>query len=889
MKSFVAVAACLIATAAQAGEALPRIDQRFAVEDVAEMPSFQRHVLPLMGRLGCNGRACHGSFQGQGGLRLSLFGYDFKADYEALTTGDHPRIDKANPDSSLILAKPTLVAPHKGGKRMEADGWEYRVFLRWIESGAAAVEENGVRFERLEVAPQQITFAHKGQTVPLRVIAHWSDGSSEDVTPLCRFRSNNESVSEIDATGLAKAAGPGDTDLVAFYDNGVATVQTLLPVSQQTGPQYPDVHTPTPIDVHVVQKLRTLGIVPSDLSDDAEFLRRASLDMTGTLPTPAEIEAFLADNSPDKRRAKIDELLERPAHAAWWATRFCDLTGNNPQVFEERGAGPELAKEWYLWVYERLRKNVPYDELVSGLVLATSRKSGQDYDSYRAEMNACVRSTDADLVSHETMPLYWARTNFRNANDKALGFAYSFLGVKMQCAECHKHPFDQWTQEDFKEFANFFGRVQYGTAPDARERFKELQAAAGAKNKKLAKMAGAIDEYPWREVFIATGPIDGMEKGKNKKKRQRPTIARTAKLLGGDDVDLTTHADPREILMAWLRDRENPYFAKAFVNRVWAAYFGTGIIEPVDDLNLANPPSNPALLDYLADGFVAHGYDMKWVHREIANSRTYQLSWKSNDTNRLDVRNFSHAVPRRLPAEVLYDAIRQAVASSEDAATTSADPQGRAIAQGNVFAGKRNQGKINNYALNVFGKPARTENCDCERSSEPSLLQTIYLRNDAEMLATIEQSAWLRQVAPRNKPATPVAQANAGGNGNPKNITRQVENVKAKISQFRKAGNDEKVKQLETRLVRLERQLEQQGNAAAEPAPEKPQPATAELTGHDSQALIREAYLRTLSRPPTADELAQCQEYFTAAASQSEGLRDVVWALLNTKEFVVNH
>jgi hypothetical protein len=319
------LASCV--TRIQADEIVSPVDKRFTAE-TPDVPDFQRHVVPLLGRLGCNGRACHGSFQGQGGFRLSLFGYDFAADHAALTGGESPRVDRDKPSASLILQKPTLTIDHEGGERFPAGGWEYRLLRRWIEFGALPVAADAAVLESLEIAPQEITFEGSRQSAPLRIVAVWSDGTREDVTPLCRFRSNDESIATVNESGVVTAAGRGDTHVIAFYDNGIMDVPVIVPVSEQTGPRYPDVATPTRIDELAVQKLRKVGLVPSELADDAEFLRRASLDITGTLPAPQEIAACLADSSSDKRARKIDELLSRPTYAAWWATRLGDWTGN---------------------------------------------------------------------------------------------------------------------------------------------------------------------------------------------------------------------------------------------------------------------------------------------------------------------------------------------------------------------------------------------------------------------------------------------------------------------------------------------------------------------------------------------------------------------------------
>jgi hypothetical protein len=795
---------------------LPPASQRYQAATTQEVPSFQRHVVPLLGRLGCNGRSCHGSFQGQGGFRLSLFGYDFQADHEALLGGQQPRVNLAAPADSLILRKPTRMLAHGGGKRMEPGGWEYRLLLRWIESGAAGVGtgQQEAAFVALEVQPREIVFQAPGQTVQLRVTAHWSDGTSEDVTPLCRFRSNDESIATVDASGVVQAAAPGDTAVVAFYDNGIVPVPVLLPVSDRLGPRYPDVPTPTRIDELVVAKLRKLGIVPSELCTDAEFLRRVSLDLTGTLPPPAEVEAFLADPSADKRRRKIDELLQRPAYAAWWATKLCDFTGNserNGPLGGEQGLNLLKARQWYAWLYRRIEQNVPYDQIVEGIVLAVGRRPDQSYDDYCREMSAYFRKDDpADFAARDTMPYFWTRRTVGRSEDKALSFAHAFLGVSLQCAQCHKHPYDQWTKQDFDQFAAFFDGVRYGAGPrDQMQQMKQavglggLDEDSGQYKRKFVELLQAGHILPFKDLAV---PQPRTTSSKRPASTSRYGRVITPRLLGGEEVIASTYPDPRQPLIDWMRQDDHPYFARAFVNRVWSNYFHVGLIDPPDDLNLANPPSNPALLDDLAERFIRSGYDMKWLHREICNSRTYQGSWRPNDTNRHDERNYSRAVLRRLPAEVIYDAVAMATASDDALAALHADPLATRAIGLRGFAGGRSD---DTYAVNLFGKPPRAINCDCERSNEPALLQTVYLRNDPELLRLLDRpDGWLRQVA-RSQPVDP-------------------------------------------------------------------------------DALLRQAYLRTLGRLPDERERAIALEHFAAEGDPIAALRNLLWALINTKEFIVN-
>jgi hypothetical protein len=816
---------------------LPPIDERFGLES-GDQPDFQRHVVPLLGRLGCNSRACHGSFQGQGGFQLSLFGYDFEADHANLLGGEEPRTSVDDPAASLILRKPLEEVSHEGGRRFARDSWQHRVLLAWIAGGAMPVAAGAPPFDRLEVEPAEFVGVRPGDRRQLRVVAVWGDGAREDVTPLCRFQTNDDQVATIDEAGLVTVIGRGDTHVVVFYDDGVVPVPVMLPVSDLVGSRFPAIPTPTRIDELVAAKLRPLGIVPSQPCDDAEFLRRVAFDIAGTLPTPDEIEAFLADEGADKRERKVDELLDSPAYAAWWATRFCDWTGNNEQ--KNQNSGPDnrafATAAWYEWLRVRLERNVPYDELVEGIVMARSRLDGESYDDYCTRMSGYQRGDPAGSFAEQPyLPYFWSRSNFQTAEQRALGFAYTFLGVRIQCAQCHKHPFDEWTKDDFARFQNFFARVRHGEAPGTKDAaaglLEELglnpKARGGNVAKDLAKLVREGHVVPYRETYVVEPPkpkgekpSDDRAKDRERKKNDRRVVGRTATVLGGDEFAIDDLADPRRVLMDWMRDDDNPYFAKAIVNRVWAAYFNVGIVEPPDDLSLANPPSNAPLLDHLANEFRRRGYDLKWLHREIATSRTYQSGWRPNDTNRLDERNFSRAVPRRIPAEAVLDAIRVATAGEGELAALAAS-SGRGAAGEPVAAG---WGKTGQYALTVFGRSSRESNCDCDRSMEPSLLQTVFLRNDRDMLAQIDRKGgWVDELARLH-----------GTTG-------------------------------------------------------KKEAAAADLEASEVAAIVRQAYLRTLSRPPHEPEAERAAAHFGEAGTVREAARDLMWALLNTKEFLVNH
>jgi len=900
-----ALFAVLVPASGAAEKTLPTLDKRYADASVKETPSFQRHVLPLMGRLGCNGRACHGSFQGQGGFRLSLFGYDFKADHKALLE----RIDTKTAGESLLVQKPSSEDEHDGGQRYKPGSWQERVFLRWIESGAKDDSEQAGVLTRLEVTPSEIVFRRPGDSIQLRAVAVWSDGTREDVTSISRFQTNDDSVAKVDEHGRVTCEGKGDTHVVVFYDNGITPAPVMLPVSDQVAENYPELPAPTKIDELIHEKLKKVGIVPSEICADTEFLRRVSLDLTGTLPTPAEIKAFVADDAPDKRAKKVEELLERPAYAAWWTTKLCDLTGNNDRNTGNNTFRRQESQQWYDWIYERIRRNESYDKIVEGIALATSRQGDESFEEYCRNIGQYYRDDESakSFAERDYMPHFWSRRTVRQPKDKALSFSYAFLGVRLQCAECHKHPFDQWSKQDFEQFTAFFNGVQYNTPREDRDAMTKLTEKLGLKGKRnndlrrmLPKLLDEGKVIPFREVFVDSSRAFRGRRTNNKNRRYQGRVI-TPKLLGGEEVVLNENAgDPRNALMRWMRDPENPYFSRAIVNRVWANYFNVGIIDPPDDLNLANPPSNEPLLDWLAKEFVRQGYDLKWLHRTIINSHAYQRSWKPNETNVHDERNFSRAVPRRLPAEVVYDALRQATAADTDLAKYATTYEERAIG---YMANSSTYGGRGNYSLLAFGKPARETNCDCERSMEPSLLQTLYLRNDNEMLSLIERrQGWLNELARENRLAfTPAAgssnnRAYARLRAKLAPLYKQTQKINQEMKRAAKKNDAKALEKLREQRKELYEQIGKlrrkagigaskgTGDAAADD-----KAAKAKLVAEKGPQLIREAYLRTVSRSPTKDELERSLDYLRESDSVMKGVRDVMWALLNTKEFLVNH
>jgi len=800
---------------------------RFATADTkSPVPDFQRHIVPLLGVLGCNGRACHGSFQGQGGFTLSMFGYDFAADHRELTEKDQGRIDTESPLKSLVLRKPTGLEDHGGETRFAVDGWEYHLLHSWIKNGAKP-RPTPEKIVALKVTPPQIVFDKPGAVRPLRVEVTWENGEREDVTCLARFEIKDDQVARVARGGQVTCRGPGDTHVLVMYDNEVIPIPVMLPVSPLAGDAFPNVPTPTPIDELVVGKLRQLGIEPSELCSDEDFLRRAYIDIAGTLPHHREIDSFIKDTSPDKREELVDRLLGSEAYATWWSMFLTDLTGSNIQQMGSTDINWAAASQWEAWLKRRVVDNDGWDKIAAGILLASSRRPDQSYLEYTQEQSDYLRRTDPVDAATLDFPMhyYWFRSDATKPLERALSFGYIFLGVRLQCAQCHKHPFDRWSKQDFDQFTNIFSRVRIGSAPDSRRDELNLRHRLGVPVK-LDTAALRRQMYmrvfaeglpiPYKEVYIQPpGP--------------KPSPAR---LLGGEELDINALDDPREPLVEWLLRKDNPYFARAFVNRIWSRYFGRGIVDPPDDFNVGNPPSNALLLDWLAREFVGHGYDMKWLHRTIALSRTYQLGSGTTATNASDTRHFSHAALRRLPAEVIVDGILQATANNDGNRDRLSNMSQRRIGK---HPGNLSKTSFD-YALGVFGKPTRSTNCDCERTNQPTLLQSLYTRNDSEMLERIDRDdGWVCQVAHNLK--IPLLSRN--GSGSP---------VRAR-------------------------------GAAVDKIAEEITP----------EYLTTEAYLRTLGRRPSVAETARCKTHFTASQNLIEGLRDLMWALLNTQEFLTNH
>lgn len=761
-----------------------------------EKVDFERHVMGLFGRMGCNAGSCHGSFQGKGGLRLSLFGYDAEKDHAVLTREAlGRRVNPVEPDRSLVLLKATGQVEHGGGRRFGTGSWQYQVLREWIAAGANWQKGSGT-VRSLSITPAEQAFNGPGETVNLQVRARFADGSEENITPWCDFRTNNDAVADVDSHGQIKALQPGDTAIVVSYRGTVLAMRALVPLPADQRRPYPAVPEVNFIDREVFAKLKRLSIVPSDLAGDAEFLRRITIDTIGCLPTPDEVRAFLADAAPDKRAKKIDELLNHPMHAALWATKFSDITGNDTDSLEQpQQLKPRRSQMWHDWFRKRVAENRPYDEIVRGVLTATSR-NGQEPEEWIKQVRELDEAAQKGFVSkyadRPSLDLFWRRQQNIPIEQWGEKTAAAFLGVRLECAQCHKHPLDRWTQADYRAYANIFSQVNFGASPEARKTIDQ----ENAERRKGQPPRGGRQTIPVREVFL----------GSPRAQLRHPDTNQvlTPQALGGPEIKVSREQDARAELFAWMRSPENPYFARSFVNRVWGHYFGIGIVHPVDDFSQANPPSNPKLLDELAKDFIAHQFDIRAIERTILNSRAYQLSCRPNPTNQLDRTNYSHSLVRPMMAEVVVDTLNSALGVTENfGADGPADA--RAIEVGST----RIQNQSLAHVLRIFGRPPRSSACDCQRGLDPALPQTLYRMTDPNVLAKLK--------APTG---------------------------------------------------RLQQLLK---------------------TDKGDDAVLEELFLATLTRPPTVKEKQSFADYRAKRPDRQAAFTDTLWALINTREFILNH
>jgi hypothetical protein len=622
--------------------------------------TFLRDVAPILNKAGCTSGPCHGAAKGKNGFKLSLRGYDPRFDYEALLYDlNGRRFNRADPGRSLMLAKPTQEVAHGGGLRFDRDSRYYKTIYNWIAAGVPYGDPAKDTVAALEVAPQQILMKSPGETAKVVVTAKYGDGLTRDVSAEATVESNVPDIATVADTDV-KGARMGEAALLVRYQGKFVTVPVTV-LNPKPGFAWKPLPQHNFIDQLIDAKLQRVKIQPSPMISDTEFLRRASLDLTGQAPTPEQVKAFAADpaTSRAKRARMIDKLIASPAFVDHWTVKFADLLQNNRKYLGEKGA-----YTFQEWIRQRIADNMPYDKLVREML--TSR--GSSYENPAA--NFFRPTPGAKPTMEKTTQV--------------------FLGVRMVCAQCHDHPFERWTQNQYYEMAAFFSAV--GVRPGYE--------------------VGEEIVYDQRSDYDMKHPKDG--------RVMKPNFIVAATTASTHPATIPSDARRREALADWVTAPGNPFFARSTVNRVWSYFLGRGIIDPVDDIRASNPPSNPALLDALSKDFIDHGFDLRYLMRTIANSRTYQTSIETNEWNATDTQNFSHAFPRRLSAEQLMDALTLATGVRPNVPEVPPDTRAEQFVDPHI--GKEG-------FLDLFGRPSRESACECERRSELSLPQALNLVN----------------------------------------------------------------------------------------------------------------------------------------------------------------
>jgi hypothetical protein len=711
----------------------------------AEPINFANQIVPIFTKAGCNAGGCHGKASGQNGFKLSLLGFEPTEDYEHIVKEARGRrVFPASPENSLLLLKGINSTPHGGGKRLDPKSDDYALLVRWIAQGLPYGQDSDPKVAKIEVLPKQRTMALNGEQ-QLVVLAHYTDGTACDVTRSALYEPNEKSMAEADEGGHVKLFDqPGDVAIMVRYQGKVATFRATAPLGA-TVENLPPSHNY--IDDLVFAKLKAMGMPPSDPCDDATFIRRVSLDIAGRLPSLEETQRFLSDTDPAKRDKLVDTLLASPEYADYFANKWSALLRNK----RSKPADAPMNFAFFDWIRDSIQANKPYNLIVRDLLSATG-----------------------DVA--ENPPVAWYR-QVKEPQQEVEDVAQLFLGMRMQCAQCHHHPFEKWSQNDYYSFSAFF--TQLGRKPTTTKENEAIfhrRGVATAINKKT--------KLPVRPAALITGPLD-----------------------------IAPEDDPRIALSNWMSDRGNPFFARTLVNRYWKHFFNRGIVEPEDDMRETNPPSNPELLDALAQHFIDSGYDLKALIRDMTRSQTYQLSAVPNHYNGADRQNFSRYFAKRLNAEVLFDSINTVTRTPASFPGMPAGTRAISLPDNSFNAGS--------YFLTVFGRPESSSACECERTQEASLAQALHLLN-------------------------------------------------AKDIQDKLASDSGTAAKL-----------------AADPRPDEEK--------------LRELYLAAYSRPPEAHELELAKAYLDkprkgadgqpldAAKGKRMGYEDILWAVLNTKEFLFNH
>ncbi|MDB5350766.1 MAG: hypothetical protein JWN86_2013 [Planctomycetota bacterium] len=712
-------------------------------------PSFANDVEPVLTRLGCNSGSCHGKLSGQNGFKLSLRGFAPELDHTAITREARGRrIAKSRPRESLLLAKPLMRVPHKGGKKLDAGSPEYTTLLAWIAAGAPGPSEKDPTVTKLSIEPPAKSYRpEEGQA--LHVLAAYSDGSTRDVTTLALYKSNEEGLASVTEAGRVTALRPGATSVMALYQGQVAVHVVTTPYDHQVDPAVYAARANS-LDDHVMSKLKEVRLEPSPPCDDVTFLRRASLDLTGTLPSPETVEAFQKDVDPRKRSRLVDRLLNSPEYVDAWASYWGELFQNRVERDGDK-RGRKGVRGFAHWIRDAVGENRPWDRMVRDVLTARGP------------------------LAHEPAGGYYLVN--RRPEDIAEAATHAFLGTRIQCAKCHNHPLERFTQDDYYGMAAYFTRVKL----DGKNTDEGPAVDVGVPGRRGRKKAMNVSEdkvgigQPRTGQFLQPRPLDR------------------------SDAKLEPGQDPREALADWMTAKDNRLFARAIVNRLWKKFFSVGLVEPVDDLRATNPATNEPLLDALCDDLIAHRFDLKHLMRTILNSRTYALASDPLPGNVADRKFFSHYYPRRLPAEVLADAIASATGVSEHF---------EGYADG-LLALQLPDPKVQSYLLDTFGRPERVTPCACERSGEVTMPQVLHLMNGEAM-----------------------------------------------------------EKRLDSEDGRLKGLLK---------------------SGKSDRSVVDQLFLATLGRSPTDEQWRTIESSLASSRDRTAVMRDLLWALVNSKEFLFNH
>lgn len=638
--------------------------------------SFTHQVLPVLTRFSCNSGGCHGKISGQNGFRLSLLGFDPELDITTLTKEMRGRrVNVEAPERSLLLLKASGGIAHGGGKKFDTSSDEYKLLRRWVANGAAGPGASEAELLRLEIFPSMRQFIPEGRQ-QLVVQAHYSDGRIEDVTRMAQYESNDPEVAAIDASGVVRAGKrPGEAAVMVRHSGKIEVFRALLPIL--SGGKSEPFAGKGPIDRAIAARWKELGVTPSPRAPDSVFIRRLQLDLTGTLPTPERVRAFEASTAPDKDAKLADELMASPEHAYYFAGKWADILRVKRGNQADRAFGTFAFHDW---LRNAVASDMPYDQMARRIIAAVGDEERSPTTVWYKDM-----ATPDQMVDN---------------------LGQVFLGTRLQCAQCHHHPYEKWSQDDYWNMAAFFGHL-------------------GRKNIPMVARGSQQQQNLQRSFYYNKGSGTVINKRTNKPATPAP--------LDGDPVDVDSGADPRHALVDWMTRKDNPFFARAIANRYWAHFFGRGIVDPLDDMRVTNPPSNPALLEALARDLVESGYSLRHLCKTMVTSGAYRLSSEPVPGNAADKQSYARYYPKRMSAEVLHDAVHLVTgtpASFPGVPTDKHAPTRAIMLPDESFT---------SYFLDVFGRPQRLSPCECERVSEANLAQVLHLVNSEEIQSKISR------------------------------------------------------------------------------------------------------------------------------------------------------